>query len=229
MQKVGDIRAALTMKFLDGDFVTDKTGVKCVEIMGANFIADEPVIFGNLSQDYIRREIAWYKSTSRYVYDIPGVTPKIWEQVADRNGFIHSNYGWCVWSADNDNQFYHCQEALIADKDTRRATMIYTRPSMQVDYKEDGMSDFMCTYATQYMIRDNKLHAFVMMRSNDAVFGYKNDYAWQKYVRDDLHQSLLPTYPLLEIGDIHWNAVSLHVYERHFNLIDQHATGKDNA
>jgi thymidylate synthase len=64
------------------------------------------------------------------------------------------------------------------------------------------------------MIRNNALHAIVQMRSNDVVFGYKNDYAWQSYVLDNL---CLETG--VQRGDIHWNVGSLHVYERHFDLV----------
>jgi thymidylate synthase len=60
--------------------------------------------------------------------------------------------------------------------------MIYTRPSMQFEYNRAGMSDFMCTNTVQYLIRGGNVHAIVNMRSNDVVFGYKNDYAWQNHV-----------------------------------------------
>ncbi|MGZ7196727.1 hypothetical protein ACXWOC_11115, partial [Streptococcus pyogenes] len=75
---------------------------------------------------------------------------------------------------------------LIEKPDSRRAIMIYTRPSMQVDFERDGMSDFMCTNNVQYLIRDGRVHAIVNMRSNDVVFGFRNDYAWQKYVLESL-------------------------------------------
>ena len=44
------------------------------------------------------------------------------------------------------------------------------------------MKDFMCTTHVQYFINGNLLDASVYMRSNDAVFGYINDLAWQRYV-----------------------------------------------
>ena len=83
-----------------------------------------------------------------------------------------------------------------------------------MDYNLNGMSDFMCTNAVQYLYRNGKLNAVVQMRSNDVVFGYKNDYAWQKFVLDKLAADL-ETDP----GKIIWNAGSLHVYERHFKLV----------
>jgi len=216
---VSDIRKQLYSKLIKEDFVTDKTGVKTVEIMNASFIADEPVLFGTPNTDYIERELEWYKSQSRNVNDIPGGTPEIWKRVATPDGYINSNYGWCIWSSENYNQYTNVLDELVSNQDSRRATMIYTRPTMHTDYKLNGMSDFICTNTVQYLIRDKKLHALVYMRSNDAVFGYKNDYAWQKHV---LHRMVLDLNDhALNIteGDIYWNVASLHVYERHFNLI----------
>jgi thymidylate synthase len=104
--------------------------------------------------------------------------------------------------------------------------MIYIRPTMHEDYKANGMSDFMCTYSTQYYIRDGLLHASVFMRSNDAVYGYKNDYAWQRYVQKEVLQAINgKCNTVYALGDLHWNAGSLHVYERHFELVDKWAIG----
>jgi thymidylate synthase len=70
------------------------------------------------------------------------------------------------------------------------------------------------------MIRNGDLHAIVQMRSNDVVFGYKNDRAWQTEVMnrllDDLNSKGDNRYGM---GTLTWQVGSLHVYERHFNLI----------
>lgn len=221
--KVEDIRREFARQLTNREFVTDKTGVRCLEIINACFIADEPSIFGNINEDWNKRELEWYLSGSLNVNDIPNPIPQIWKQVATPDGFINSNYGWCVYSKKNNEQFKNCLNQLKADPNSRRATMIYTRPSMQYEYNFKGMSDFMCTYATQAMIRNNKLHLHVMMRSNDSLSGYKGDFAWQKYVHTHLYEELLGTYPDLELGNIYWNAISLHVYERHFYLVDYYA------
>jgi thymidylate synthase len=63
------------------------------------------------------------------------------------------------------------------------------------------------------------------MRSNDVIFGYKNDYAWQKHVLDklvfDYNDSIRYSSErtFIEAGDIHWQVMNLHVYERHFHLV----------
>lgn len=212
--RVHDIRNELQELLNDKCFVTDKTGVKTVEILNASFIANEPAIFGTLNNDYIARELQWYTSMSLNVNDIPEPVPAIWKAVADKDGYINSNYGWCIYSEANGSQFKNVVEQLKANPDSRRATMIYNRPSMHVDYNKNDMSDFMCTNAVQYLVRNGHVHALVYMRSNDAVFGYKNDFAWQKHVLDQVSEEIgIPS------GNIYWNVASLHVYERHFELI----------
>ena len=212
---VSNIRRMLAEKLANEDFVIDKTSVKTVEVMNASFIADEPAIFGTVNEEYVARELEWYRSMSLNVNDIPGGPPAIWKMVATPEGLINSNYGWCIYSQENDDQYLNCLAELKRNQDTRRAVMIYTRPSMQWEFGKDGMSDFMCTNTVQYLVRDGKLNALVYMRSNDAVFGYKNDFAWQKYVLESLCKDAD-----IPIGNIYWNVASLHVYERHFNLIE---------
>jgi len=73
--------------------------------------------------------------------------------------------------------------------------IIYTRPTMQTDYKEDGKNDFLCTTWNQFLIRDNKLYMFYVMRSNDSYFGTINNIPWAMYVYNDMYKKLLEYYP----------------------------------
>lgn len=216
MQNVADIRAKLIQKYKDQDFVIDKTGVKTIEVIGESFIADEDWIIRKPNYDYIERELEWYKSQSLYVDDIPGGTPAIWNQVASDLGEINSNYGYLIWSDENYSQYQNVLEELTANPNSRRAVMIYNRPSMHKDYKRDGMSDFICTYANTFLIRDGKLISHYLMRSNDAVFGYDNDVHWAMHVQKRLAEDLD-----VECGNIIWTATNLHVYERHFKFIEE--------
>lgn len=211
---IKDIRTAFVIKLQSRDLTETNT----LEIVGASFCADAPAIFGTVSENYAQRELLWYKSRSLRVEDIPGITPKIWENISSTKGEINSNYGELVFG--NYDQYNHVLQTLFDDKNSRRAVAIYTRPTMHTDFEKDGMQDFICTNAVHYEIRDNKLHVVVQMRSNDAVFGYKNDYIWQRYIQTQLLGELMPKYPLLEAGNIIWQVASLHIYERHFYLVD---------
>ena len=214
MSNVQSIQDAFVNLYESKQYVTDKTGVKTIELVGASFVCDKPAIFGEPNFDYIKRELEWYESESLNVNDLKP-TPQIWQDISDKDGMINSNYGYLIYNAKNGEQFLKVKDELKKNPNSRRAVMIYTRPTMHEEYNVNGMSDFICTNAVQYLIRDNKLHAVVQMRSNDVVFGYRNDYAWQRYVLEFLADELR-----IDYGDITWQVGSLHVYERHFKFIE---------
>lgn len=218
LPRVSDIRDALREAYRDGTHRVNGT----IELTGVSFVADEPAIFGK-PNEYIERELEWYLSMSRYVDDIPGKVPKIWQQVSSRHGRINSNYGWCVLSGENFNQLDHVVDAIMSDHGTRQAIAIYTRPSMHTDSVDDGMHDFMCTNTVTYHLRDGRVSAIVNQRSLDVVYGYKNDWAWQSWCLDCVIDRLHDVGVECERGDIIWQAASLHIYERHWKYLNDDA------
>jgi thymidylate synthase len=219
MQK---LRLEFYKKYLDKDYVTDKTGSKVIEVIGASFVADEETLFGKVNESWVKREIDWYNTLSLNVNDIEGEVPKLWREVAAADGDVNSNYGWCVFSPDNYNQYGHVVAELVKNPQSRRACIIYTRPEMHLDYRFMGKNDFICTHAVNYTIRDDVLNVVVQMRSNDAVFGYNNDRYWQMHIARKLAEDLD-----LDPDKIHmiWQAASLHVYERHFDKVKGYFNG----
>lgn len=203
---------------------------KTLEIQNAHFEVDKPWIVREPNYDYYRREEAWYLSQSLNVNDIPGETPKMWKACADPLGYVNSNYGWCVYSKENGNQFENCAQHLIDDPHTREAIMIYNRPSMQQEYNKNGMHDFMCCQNVQYFLNELDdeniiLDCIVNFRSNDAVFGFNNDALWMNYVQTKLAEYLRnKTDKHIVEGHMYWNAGSLHIYERHFNILTDFKT-----
>tara|TARA_B100000941_G_scaffold141335_1_gene100143 strand:- start:274 stop:936 length:663 start_codon:yes stop_codon:yes gene_type:complete len=199
------------------EFTKDRTGCKTIEIIGADFLADKPAIFGKPNEEYIEYEIMWYQEQSTNINDIYRGTrepPKAWQMSANQYGEINSNYGHLIFSEKFYNQYDFVCKELYNNPDSRRASMIYTRPSIWHEYNENGKNDFICTNSVTYYIRDERLHCVVQMRSNDVIFGYRNDYAWQEWVLTELASELG-----YETGDIHWQVQNLHVYERHFDLV----------
>jgi len=220
-----DIRNEFKRLYKDGIFRKGSYG-KTVEIQNAHFLADEDWIIRKPNYEYANREIEWYKSQSLFVKGIPGEVPKIWQMCANRDGKINSNYGWCLFSNENCNQFDYCVKRLLDDHYTREACMIYTRPSMQIDCNANGMHDFMCTYSTQVFLNevDNnkyKLDYTVFQRSCDSVFGYNNDNLWHRHVMSKMVNELNRYGLSVILGDMTYNCGSLHVYERHFNLLSE--------
>jgi len=220
--EIDQVRSYFVNELHNQNFTIDKTGAKTIEMIGANFYADEPAIFGTPNQDYIEAELQWYDSKSTNIYDIYGEDrdpPQAWLYSANDHGEINSNYGHLIWSKKYFKQYDKVLNELMKNPDSRRACMVYNRPSIWHEYKENGKNDFICTNAVTYYIRDEALHAVVQMRSNDVIFGYRNDYAWQKHVFDLLRDDLYFNGIHLEEGNIHWQVQNLHVYERHFDLV----------
>lgn len=219
---VASIRQHFIQELEAGNFTVARDGSKTIELLGASFIADEPAIFGTPNEEYIDAELRWYAKQSRNINDIYGSSkapPKAWQMSANLHGEINSNYGYLIFNAGNGNQFNNVLEELAKNPNSRRASMVYQRPSIWDDYNANGKNDFICTNAVTYYIRDEKLHAVVQMRSNDVVFGYKNDYAWQQQVLSTLTEALNRYGNNYTTGTITWQVQNLHVYERHFNLV----------
>ena len=216
LMTVSDIRQYFIDELHDEAFTEDRTGQKTIELLGASFLADEPAIFGIPNEDYIEAELDWYNSGSTNVNDIhpDKDAPAAWQYAANDHGEINSNYGHLIYDDKFFNQYDRVCEELYDNPDSRRASMIYTRPSIWVEYNENGKNDFICTNAVTYYIRNNELQSVVQMRSNDVVFGYKNDIAWQQHVLESLANDLN-----IEPGFIQWQVQNLHVYERHFHLV----------
>ena len=217
MLTINQIRQYFINELSSKNFTIDRTGSKTIELIGASFYADEPAIFGVPNDEYIRDEIEWYKSQSTNIFDIyddDKEPPMAWKLTANEHGEINSNYGHLIWSEKYYGQFEQVLLELTRNPDSRRASMIYTRPSIWEEYNENGKNDFICTNSVTYYIRDGELHCVVQMRSNDVIFGYRNDYAWQEYVLAELATELD-----IDVGSIYWQVQNLHVYERHFNLV----------
>ena len=230
-----DIKNIFLKKYKNEDFRIIGNEVqqsKTLEIQNAHFLADKDWIIREPNEDYVQRELEWYMSQSLNVHDIPGDTPKMWLACADKDGFINSNYGWAIFSEENGNQYESCKKKLSTDLHTREAIMIYNRPSMQTDYNKNGMHDFMCMQNVQYFINEEEnfineeetgvfLDCIVNIRSNDAVFGYDNDFRWVEYVLKMLAKDLSNELGItVTPGLIYWNAGSLHIYERHFKFLE---------
>jgi len=216
MLTVDDIRQYFIQELRDENFTVDRTNSKTIELIGASFIADEEAIFGEPNVPYIDAELDWYLGCSTNINDIryKDEPPTAWQYAANKYGEINSNYGKLIFDDKYYRQFDNVINELNHEPDSRRAVMIYNRPSIWTEFDENGKNDFICTNAVSYYIRDNHLQSVVQMRSNDVVFGYKNDYAWQRYV-----MNMVANEVDCEVGSLIWQVQNLHVYERHFDLV----------
>lgn len=167
-------------------------------------------IIKGTNEQYLQDEFDWYLSQDLCIKGHHGIeTNKVWSRIADRYGLVNSNYGWCIFSPKNGSQFEEVVRILKNDKYSKQATMIYSRP----DIHQTAGKDMICTIYTDDLIRGGRLIHIVHMRSNDVLFGLRNDLVWQQYVQQRLYNALKPKYKDLMFGKILWHADSLHCYK----------------
>jgi len=163
----------------------------------------------NWKWDYAEAEWQWYRSGDNNISklgELYGKVPEIWKRMADKEGFVNSNYGW-QW--DRGDQLDCVVDLLKNNPRTRQAAIsIYDR-------KEGYMynNDTPCTYAVQFTIIGQKLNMCVTMRSNDLWYGFCNDqYCFSKL------QELVATEVGLLVGSYYHFAHNLHLYD---NIIEK--------
>lgn len=198
---------------------------KTRELIDATMIIEDPMkcVLSNpnrkLSIDYLKAEFDWYISGSLYIDDIKNHA-SMWEKISDNDGKVNSNYGYFVFKQKpkkyNGSQFKWCLSQLIGDENTRQAIINFN----QIEHKHLDNKDFVCTISIQFFIRDNKLHSKVNMRSCDIIYGASFDIPWFAFVQYTMLQFLKRYYPSLTIGKLIHNSASLHIYDRHYKMLD---------
>lgn len=205
-------------------FIQDKSGVKILEVIAPRIILDPSDLYVDFDckkspRSYVDKELNWYKSAELNVAKVSDVA--IWNDVADSNYEINSNYGNLAFSRNNFSQYSNCLNTLKRQASSRQAIVIYTRPSIHYEWNSLGASDFICTNFQQFLIRNNELHCITSMRSNDLIYGTFNDVPWFHHVIQKMHSDLQDTYPGLMLGDHIFIPTSAHIYERHFSLLEK--------
>ena len=163
----------------------------------------------NWKWDYAEAEWQWYLSGQNNISilgELYGKVPEIWKRMADKEGFVNSNYGW-QWK--RSDQLDEVIDLLKTNPRTRQAAIsIYDRKE---GYMYDN--DTPCTYAVQFTIVAQHLNMCVTMRSNDLWYGFCNDqYCFSKL------QELVAVEVGIEIGEYYHFAHNLHLYD---NIIEK--------
>lgn len=179
--------------------------------------------------DYTAKEVELYNSCSNLASDF-GKASKFWLNLANPDGTVNSAYGHLIWAnKSHGNQTFEfgqpcdhvtnagkrtpwewAKMSLIQDKDTRQAILRFSLP----EHAWVGVKDFTCTMHGNFLIRDNKLHFSVIMRSNDLWLGLTYDLPWFVSLIDKMLEELKSHYPNLTKGHYTHTVHSLHLYER---------------
>ncbi len=200
-------------------------GMKIKELLHTQFELTDPLscIYANdrrsTQMRYVMGETLWYFSGRNDVEFISNYS-KFWEQIKNNDNTCNSAYGYMIFSTLNSKtlktQWMWAIDSLLKDKDTRQAIIFFNQPIYQHSTK-----DFPCTVYGTFEIRDNKLNLSIKMRSNDLILGLQADIVFFVALLQHMHFHLKKTYLDLEIGSYYHYVDSLHIYERHFDLVGE--------
>jgi thymidylate synthase len=233
---------ALRDVWYDYQFRSAPRGQPTREVLDYSFRVLNPVDEAIVTNDEARnRTIASYTAKETELYDSCtnraedfGKASKFWLSLANPDNTVNSAYGYLIWKnrSHGNYQFENPKEprewhtsdiepfmrtpwewakqSLEKDKDTRQAILRFSLP----EHQWNGNKDQTCTMHGNFLIRDNKLHLSVVMRSNDLMKGLVYDMPWFVSLIDRMVEELKPTYPELEKGTYTHTVHSMHIYER---------------
>lgn len=167
---------------------------------------------------YARREWLWYLGADR-MDDSICQHATAWAKLKQPDGSFYSNYGQYIFGKvdDKPSQFEYVIRTLKADPQSRRASITL----LKADHLFPDNTDVVCTYAINFFIDRDHLKMTVMMRSNDVIWGFTNDAFcfWMLHVY--VYRILQSSMPDLKIGSYTHFTNSMHVYDRHYDMIRQ--------
>jgi thymidylate synthase len=195
--------------------------------------------------NYTSKEVALYNSCTNSAEDF-GKASKFWLQLQNPDGTVNSAYGHLIWAKKSHGSDFEgtqevdvqtinswglgeakipipirrtpwewAKESLINDKDTRQAILRFSLP----EHQWVGNKDQTCTMHGNFLIRDDKLHLSIVMRSNDLVLGLVYDLPWFCSLIDRMVEELKPHYPSLTKGFYTHTVHSLHIYEKNEEMV----------
>lgn len=171
-----------------------------------------------ISWKYLAAELLWYLSCDLSAENIWKYA-SMWKDISDEKWEVNSNYWFIVFLKsykDYVNQYNFVLTSLKNDRDSRQAVIRYN--SEEHIYKWN--KDMVCTLSNQFIIRDNKLHLIVNMRSNDMFYWFQYDLVRFWLLLQSLKLDLETTYEWLELWRIYHNVGSAHIYEKMFKTAE---------
>lgn len=171
-----------------------------------------------LNLKYAVEEFLWYCRADRHDDSITKHAT-MWKKLKQPDGGFNSNYGQYLFNPrqpDFESQFQFCVSELSRNRDSSRASMVL----LKSEHLYGSNTDVVCTYAIAFNIRGDELNMHVYMRSNDVVFGLTNDAFCFNMIQRLVCAELRRVYPNLQVGEYRHSAFTLHVYSRHFEMVN---------
>jgi len=157
-----------------------------------------------MNYGFMFAEAAWIVSGSNWLDEITPYMSR-YKDFSDDGIMLHGAYGPKV----ADQLMYVCN-CIERDFDTRQAVINIWR-------EKPGVSkDIPCTLNMQFIVRNNRLHTVVNMRSQDAILGMSYDIFTFSMIANMVRVLLSARGIVVSLGVLHMHIGSFHIYEEHF-------------
>ena len=155
-----------------------------------------------MSPYYLAGELIWSMGYSNSLKHIAHYS-KFWNKISDDGITVRSAYFWQFKEGHGFNQISHITEMLKENPSSRQAILHLHHAHTE------KTKDEICTLTVQFLIRNEKLHMIVTMRSNDVILGLPYDTGLFSML-----QHLVATKLRIEVGEYTHQVGSLHLYHR---------------
>ncbi|MDC6389212.1 thymidylate synthase [Maribacter sp. PR1] len=217
-ENINHIQLELYKNLLKGGCKVNVRGSSTVELYPVYIKLDNPrkrlttLVNRRWNLPFAIGEVAWHLSGSKD-FDFISYYSKNWKVALEDNEdeIRNSCYGYQIFS--NNNKVWNGLITELLNYPNSRRAVISLLDSKKTLGK--NVRDVACTSTIQFLIRNNKLDCIVNMRSNDIVWGLPNDIFFTTILQEWLAIILN-----VELGVYYHNVGSLHVYERHFELLE---------
>lgn len=195
------------------EHVASPRGMEVREIINGHYTVPMPAFLDLVERDvrvpFMFAEAAWIISGSNRLEDLTRYM-RVYVNYSDDGNFLRGAYGPKVI-----DQLPYVVDTLTNDNDSRQAVMTIWRE------RPGPSKDIPCTVAMQFLVRDDVLHMVTTMRSNDVIMGFTYDVFTFSMVANAVRLLLKERGLDLVLGDLHVNAGSLHIYDRHYSEADK--------
>lgn len=198
---------------------TNVRGKTYVEIINARYTLAYP--WRRLVPDlerYLAWQLAWFAKGEQN-HDLANIVPR-WpvplSTKPDGTPDVNSNYGEYVWK---EGQFDRCLKELRSNPDSRRALILFNRPSVAASQT----GDHICTTSLQFLVVGESLVAIGTMRSNELTWSFPLDVGFFTTLQEAMAAELR-----MSCGPYHHNVGSLHAEQSAVNVRSQPPTNWSN-
>ena len=191
-------------------------GLNCKEIEDHQLIIHPDYPFmtfrdRNYDVTYFKKEFLWKLTADKYDTSIQEHAA-MWKNIINPDGTYNSQYGQYFFGPGHN--IWDIVSELIRDPDSRQAYL----PMLNAGHMAPHVVDKVCTIGLGFRIRANKLNMSCYMRSSDVIWGLATDIPTFLCLYR-LVKGLLPE--TIDIGLVNITAMSSHIYERHFDMVNK--------